>query len=158
MSVLNVQKIVALVLAAMGIFLLIQGMGMSYYGRFGPGAGFLAVWVGGLLAVLSLALLAQSVWSRVDLGPFMAEGQSYRRPFLLGLACVVAVLALPVLGFRLSMLIFILVVPNIVGRQKFLPTLAVAVIGSFGVAYVFESLLRVRLPVPGFEVLRMLGL
>ena len=43
MHTITIQKIVALVLAALAVFIIAEGMTLSYYGRFGPGSGFLPI-------------------------------------------------------------------------------------------------------------------
>ena len=157
MASLTVQKIVALLIAATGAFVLVEGLALPYYGLLGPGSGFMPTWVGAAVTGLALLLLAQSFIGTDDQGAFLAAGQSFRRPVVMGAACLALVIILPLLGFRLAMLVFLLAVPNILGRQRVLPMLVFAVLGSFGTAFVFEKLLLVRLPAAGLPILSGLG-
>lgn len=157
MRSLAVQRIVALVLTAIGLFLVQQGMQHTYYGRFGPGPGFFPIWVGALLAALSVLLFLQSCFLAEDLGRFIAEGALFRRPLILTAACAAVVPALAVFGFRLTMFVFVLLVPLILERQRWYVALAVAAVASLGTAYVFEQLLLVRLPHASLGFLNGLG-
>ncbi|ODT81235.1 MAG: hypothetical protein ABS76_12360 [Pelagibacterium sp. SCN 64-44] len=158
MSMITVQKMAAVLLMAGGAFIVWQGSLLTYYGRLGPGPGFLPVWVGGALLVLSTILLVQSFLASNDGEPFLPEKGAYKRPLLLALACLLTALALPVLGFRLTIFVFVLLVPLILGRQRWFVAVAVAAVMSFGTAYLFENLLNVRLPHIGIDALRALGL
>lgn len=158
MTTSSAQKIFSLVLAAVGGFILVQGMGLTYYGRFGPGSGFFAIWIGAPLLVLSVLLFTQTFWSREDMGQFFSGKGLWKRPLGLSLACAAVLPTLPLLGFRITMFFFVLLVPFILERQKWSTSLVVASVSSFGIAYVFETLLYLRLPQPSLSLLRSAGL
>ena len=158
MHTITIQKIVALVLAALAVFIIAEGMTLSYYGRFGPGSGFLPIWVGGLLLVLSLILAVQS-FRAADDGTLFLPGQgTYKRPLALAIACLLVLPALPLFGFRLTMFVFVLLVPAILERQRWPWAIAIAAIASFGIAAIFEGVLLVRLPHAAIAGLSHLGL
>jgi hypothetical protein len=154
----TVQRIVALVLTALGLFLVQQGMQHAYYGRLGPGSGFFPIWVGALLAALSFLLFLQSFFLAEDPGRFIPDGALFRRPLILAVACAAVVPALAVFGFRLTMFVFVLLVPFILERQRWYVSVAVAAVASFGTAYVFEHVLLVRLPHAHLPFLNGFGL
>jgi len=158
MHTITVQKVVALVLAALAVFIIAEGMTLSYYGRFGPGSGFLPIWVGGLLLVLSLILVVQSFRAADDGTLFLPGRGTYKRPLALALACLLVLPALPLFGFRLTMFVFVLLVPAILERQRWPWAIAIAAIASFGTAAVFENVLLVRLPHAAIGGLSHLGL
>jgi hypothetical protein len=158
MRTITIQKIMALVLVAISVFLIVEGTQHSYYGRFGPGSGFFPIWVGGLLLVLSLALLGQSLALAGDTRTFMPDGAAFKRPLILAAACVVVVPALSIFGFRLTMFVFVALVPMILQRQRWYVALSVAAVASFGAAYLFERVLYVRLPHVTLPFLAGLGL
>jgi putative tricarboxylic transport membrane protein len=62
------------------------------------------------------------------------------------------------LGFQLTMLLFLGSRLMVLGRQNLIVTAAVALVGSFGVYYVFTHWLDVQLPASSIEFLRNLGL
>ena len=158
MRTITAERIAALVLAAIGLFLVQQGAQYTYYGRFGPGSGFFPIWVGALLAGLSLMLFLQTFFVPRDLGRFIPDRALFRRPVILALACAVVLPALTIFGFRLTMFVFVALVPFIIERQRWYVSVAVAALASFGTAFVFERVLQVRLPHASLGILNGLGL
>jgi hypothetical protein len=148
--------------AAVGVFLAVQGRALGITGQFGPGPGpgFFAFWVGVALAVLSAGWFA-----RVTLGPAAPRPADLIPPRdgLLRVAAVVAALVgfgalLTAVGFDVAMFAFLLFLFLAFGREHRALKLALAVVGSIGVHYVLERLLRVPLPSASIELLRRLGL
>jgi len=152
-----VQKCTAVALLVLGMLTVWQGLGHSYYGRFGPGPGFFPVWVGALLMFMSAALLVSS-FRESQAEMFLPSPDSLKRLLLLGGACATLVPALGLLGFRVSMFVFALFLPQVLGRRPWVQSLAMAVAAGFLVAWVFESFLNVRLPRSSIPMLRTLGL
>lgn len=158
MRTITVQKIAALLLAGLGAFLLYHGAQGTYYGRFGPGSGFFPIWVGAFLTGMALILLIQSFVQAGDVSAFFPDREVLMRPLIVAAASVALVPALGLFGFRLSMFVFVLLMPMILARQKWWVALLIAVVASFGTAWVFESLLRVRVAHATIPFLNGLGL
>jgi len=144
---------------AIGVFLAWHGYRLKIEGLYGPGPGFFPFCIGLGIAVLSLIWLAQATWRPVPAMPadFLPE-----RPQLFGLVVIVAAMAafgmlLRPLGFNLAMLGLLLFLFFVIDRKHAVAKLAIAFIGSFGVHYVFEELLRVPLPYASLPLLRSLG-
>ena len=156
----RVCQVAGLGFFAVASFVVWQSLGMKYYTSFGPGPGFFPFWLGTLLAALSVAWLAQVSFREVE--P-MKEGFIPNRT---GTLCIVAVLLalvlvtwlMEIIGFRLTMLGFQLFLLAVLGRQNKLVTVSIALAGSFGVFYVFEHWLGIRLPYATLDFLRDLGL
>jgi putative tricarboxylic transport membrane protein len=146
------------VLIAAGAFLIVSGLQLRYYVRTGPGPGFFPVWIGALLAASSLYLLVETFRSRDGREPFFPTGEAAKRLGLIVMLLLAAWVALEYLGYRLAILGFALVAPRLFGKQSTVTTIVVALIASFGVAYVFEKWLGVWLPTPQIEFLQRLGL
>ncbi len=145
-------------LGGIGALFAVLGLKFDYYGLLGPGPGFFPVWIGLILAGSCLILLVQTFFRHDDPQPFFLSSAAARRVLGLAASLVAAWLVLDVVGFRLTVLAFALIVPHVLDRQRAVTTVVVAVTASFGVAYGFESWLLVQLPEPAFGWLRDLGL
>ena len=142
------------------LFVVYSGWRLKYYGALGPGPGFFPVWIGALLAVVGLVALVQT-WvgaARDDKRAFVDDHSGGRRVLAIVLALLGVGLGLKFLGFRLTMLVFVLMVPSIIERQKWWLRITLALLLSFGVGLVFERWLGVELPRPSIEWLQDAGL
>ncbi len=156
----RIFQVTALLFVALSAYVMVEAHNLHYYTDIGPGAGFFPFWLGGVLALLSLVWLAQ-----VSLRPVAAMEADFI-PDQGGKLRLLAILAalvlfnwlLTLLGFRLTMFGFLLFLLVTLGRQNLLVTLTVALVGSFGVDYVFQQWLQVYLPPPSIEFLLNLGL
>ena len=100
---------------AVALFVVWKSLGMKYYSSFGPGPGFFPFWLGALLAVLSIAWVAQVTFRQAE--P-MKEGFIPGRAGKLSIVAVFLALVLvtwlmEIIGFRLTMLgfqLFLLIV------------------------------------------------
>ena len=156
----RVHQAASLLVAAIGVFLVFQGVKLRLEGQVGPGPGFFPFWIGLALTLVSALWLVQ-----VSLRPATVTAASLLPPRrdLLTLVAVVAALILFMLvlrpiGFNLAMLGLLLFLFFVIDRQHAVAKLVIAVAGSFGVHYVFEQLLRVPLPFAELAFLRQLGL
>jgi putative tricarboxylic transport membrane protein len=126
-----------------------QAAALPYYTRIGPGPGFFPRWLCGILALLSLGVLARATLGRDDAATRIALPD--RQAALQIVGVVVALFAVAAatttLGFRLTMLAFYLVVLGMLGRWRWIETPVLAVLGSFAIYYLFVEWLRLPLPV-----------
>ena len=147
-----------LLFIAAGGFVVYSGLRLKYYGVLGPGPGFFPVWVGVLLVAACLLALGENLREGASSASFFSDPASGRRVLWVLLSLAALWLALKFAGFRLAMLGFVLVVPQVFGRQRPGRWLAVSLVLSFGVAYVFERWLGVELPAPALDSLQALSL
>jgi len=154
------QQLAAVIFTALGIFMVVEGHGLKLAGEFGPGPGFMAFVVGCLLTAVSLLWLVSLTLQ--PSAPFSAEALPEPGGWLRVFAILVAVVAFAalftVIGFKLSMLAFLMAAFLIFGRDHIVAKVIVAVVFSFGLDYVFEQLLRVPLPGASIDSLAALGL
>lgn len=140
-----------------GVAAAVGAMRLGYW-REGPGPGFFPLWMGVLLAVLSL-LWAVQTYRATAVPAEDAAPPGGRRDMLLilvGLAGVV--LLLDVIGYQLTMFIFLLFVLLVVTHRGWLEALIVAAVGGFGVYALFANVLQVYLPTASLGPLAQLGL
>lgn len=135
---------------------------MEYFSSLGPGPGFFPYWLGLLIAILSTIWIAQTLmaWRR-EAGTnaeFLPKGAGLVRVLSIVGALALIVLLMDTVGFQLSMLAFLVFLLIALGRVNPWLTIAVAVVGSFGLNYVFKTWLDVRLPLSSFSWLAGLGL
>lgn len=164
--------VVAALVVAIGAAAFIGSRSLGYWDDLGPGPGFFPLWLGVLLVVLGLIWFGQELRARLrpetpgtpesPNRPTADEEETpdYSLPTVLAILVSLCVLAacLELVGYQVSMLVFLLFHLLVVGRRGPLQSLVIAVIGSFGVFYAFTRLLTVPLPVSSIPFLRDLGL
>jgi putative tricarboxylic transport membrane protein len=147
-------------LCLLGIFLpaLVTSLGYSLTDALGPGPGFFPFWLSLIGAVLSAVMLAQATMAKADQGIAIGLAPdslaSDRRAALQAIGVLIALMAAAALfeplGYRLTMLPFIVVVLFILGARSPIAILLTALAGSFGVFHVFYHWLKVPLPIGEF--------
>lgn len=144
---------------ATGLMLLIcvlwawQSVQLSLFDRLGPGPGFFPFWLALLGSVLAVAVLVQVSASRAEgRETVFPRGAAAWRPAAVLLTVAMAGALMEWLGFRLAMLSFNVVLLVALGERRWWGIALFAVGGSFGVYYVFNSLLDVILPVGVFGI------
>ena len=152
----RVRQAAALIVTAIGVFLVLAGVRLRLEGQYGPGPGFLAFWVGLALAVLGPVWLVQVSLAPPPAPRPSAPGGPARVAAILGALAAFAVLLAP-LGFTLVMLGLLLGLFFAYDREHALAKVVVALVGSVGTHYVFERFLRVPLPDATLPSLRSLG-
>jgi putative tricarboxylic transport membrane protein len=163
---------VPVLLIALSVWTLASSVGLGYWTPIGPGPGFFPMWLAIVLGAMSAIWLVQRVRA-ISRPPqpveeattpedrameLLNEEPLELRKVLAVLGSLVAVTALlEVLGFQLSMLLFLLFQLKVLARRRWPLTIALAVLGSFGVFTVFTQLLSVNLPTASIPLLRSIG-
>jgi putative tricarboxylic transport membrane protein len=140
-------------LCLLGIFLpaLVTSLGYSLTDALGPGPGFFPFWLSLIGAVLSAAMLAQVTLAKTDEGIAVSSLAPDRQVALQAIGVLIALTAAAAvfepLGYRLTMLPFIVGLLLILGARSPIAIALTALAGSFGVFHVFYHWLKVPLPV-----------
>ncbi|HEX2922537.1 MAG TPA: tripartite tricarboxylate transporter TctB family protein [Chloroflexota bacterium] len=142
------------------VMVMLESRNLEYYTNLGPGPGFFPLWLSGILAALSLIWVIQQ--SREPSKP-LEEGfiptrtAVFRVVSILG-AIVLMGLLMDTVGFQLTALAFLLFLLLVLGRQNLALTLVIAIVGSFGLYYLFTTYLDVALPPSTIPFLAEVGL
>lgn len=156
----RVYQVASLPFIAMSMFVVLEARRMRYYTEYGPGPGFFPFWLGCLMLLLSAMWLLQVTFKSVEPmeSSFVPDRKGVLRLLSALVALVLFTVFVEVVGFRLAMLAFMLFVLMAFGRQNILVTVLISLLVSFGMFYVFQNWLDVRLPYADIEFLRNLGL
>jgi putative tricarboxylic transport membrane protein len=144
----RVSTIVWGLLFAFGGFIIHESLNHNYYGSdFGPGPGFFSFWLGILLMFLSLVQIVGTYRRPAEPLPndFIPGRAGIKRMLSILGALAASLLLMKTLGFSLTMLGFSIFLFRTLGRQSWWLTGILAVVGSFGMSYLF-GLLQVMLP------------
>ncbi len=156
----SASRVAAVIFLCSSIYVMAESHRLQYYDELGPGPGFFPFWLGLVIALLSVIWLIQL---RGQANEDMDKRFFSGRKGVLKVTCVVVALVaftlvVGSLGYKLTMLIFLLSLLTLLGRQNLLLTAGIALLGSFGVFYAFNNWLGVPLPPASIELLQNWGL
>lgn len=140
------DRVAGLVLLAFAGYIVVNSLSLGYVSGGVPGAGFLPLWAGVILAVSAIVILAKG-WKKPLSGPLIASRPLLWRTVVFGLGIVAMVLLMPHLGMVVTLGLFMLFgVPFLGARQPLKIAAAVLLVPLF-VYGLFKAVLQVPLPV-----------
>ncbi len=139
---------------AVGIYVLVSSVGLGLWTSLGPGPGLFPLAMGAVLAAMALVWLVQELRRPSEI----AEGVDRGLVIAVVVSLVILAAVMDLLGFQLSMFLFLLYHLKLRGRRTWVSSLIIAVAGSFGAFYAFNYGLNVALPVSAFPLLNTIGL
>jgi putative tricarboxylic transport membrane protein len=155
------HQVVALCFLAFSAYLMWESWSsMEYYTPLGPGTGFFPFWLGAVMGGLGIIWLVQV--SRRSGTPeeevsLPGRGGVVRIVSIIVSLAAAAVL-LDILGFQLTMFLFMTFMLMILGRQAIWMTLVIALVCSVGVYHLFGRYLDLQLPAASWAFLAGIGL
>ena len=136
-----------LALAALGTYIVSEARRWTYMGEDGPGAGFFPVWYGGVMVVLSLALVAGAVMRRPPAGaPEAMRWLDLGRALGCWAAFVACIALMKVVGFAIAFALLTWFIIAVMARRPQWIALTVAIVGAIAFYALFEMALDVSLP------------
>ncbi len=133
------------VLAALGVFIVVQAVRWDYMGADGPGPGFFPLWYGIVMIVLSLALAVSGATGRTESGePF--AWRKIGQALIVWVAFAAAIGLLPLLGFVIAFGLLVLFIVAVIYRRPMHVALSVAISSAVGFYVIFPVALDVALP------------
>ena len=139
----------------MSILVVVHSFKYSYGDDLGPGPGFFPFWLGLITGLLSLGLLLQTCLSKdlfSDAAALIPDRASIVRISIIVIGLLGVLALLNTLGFRISMMMFLIVLPLALGVKNKLIVLILAIAGSFGVFHIFYYWLKLPLPIGIFGI------
>lgn len=136
-----------LALAGLGTYIVSEARGWAYKGEDGPGPGFFPLWYGGVMIVLSLALVAGALLRRPPAGaPTAVRWRDLGRALGCWAAFVACIALMKVVGFAIAFALLAWFIIAVMARRPQGIALAVAIGGAIGFYVLFEMALDVALP------------
>lgn len=155
----RIHQIAAVCFMALSGYVMVASVKMEYYTILGPGPGFFPFWLGLTMGGLSLIWFIQvSMQSgKPKDGTFLPEKKGVFQ-ILSILSALSAAAVMDIIGFQLTMFLFMVFLLRVVGRSSLWTTLIIAIVNSVGVYHLFGRYLDVQLPASSLAVLAALGL
>lgn len=134
-----------------GVFVLILGLAvvffssqLTYYSEFGPGPGFLPLWVGIIITACAVYVIVDLLKKHGGTGEFFKLRT--RLGFQIFIAIIITFLLLPVVGFAIGLALFIGVTMRMMGKHHWALCSLTTVVTAIGIHFVFVSWLTIPLP------------
>ena len=139
---------------AVGVYVLVSSLELGLWTSLGPGPGLFPFAMGAVLVSMSV------VWLLQELRRPSETPDGVDRGLVIAVVVSLAVLAavMDLLGFQLSMFLFLMYHLKVRGRRTWVSSLIIALAGSVGAFYAFNYGLNVALPVSAFSPLNLIGL
>jgi len=134
----------AVVVLILGLAVIFFSSQMEYYSEFGPGPGFLPLWVGICITGFASYLILNILRKHEKVGAFFKPRT--REGFKLLLIIIVSFFLLPFLGFSIGFGLFAGITMRIMGRHGWVACGLTAVGIAIGIRYVFGQWLSIPLP------------
>jgi hypothetical protein len=139
-----------------GVVVLLLGVGimffstqLQYMSEYGPGPGFLPLWLGVGITACALGVLYQQLRRGGRTGAFFQPRTRIGMKMLI--IIVGAFLLLPYLGFSVALTVFSFVSMRLIGKHGALLCVITAVATGIGVHYIFAEWLSIPLPTGVFN-------
>lgn len=139
-------------LAALGVYIIVEAWQWEYLGDDGPGPGFFPLWYGIAMVVLALLLIGGNLLRRAAAVHAAApvDWRKIRHALMTWAAFAVSIALLKLLGFLASFALLTFFVVAGIYRRPLRAALTVAVGSALGFYLLFPLALNVSLPVGVF--------
>jgi hypothetical protein len=140
--------------AAVGVYVLVSSIALGLWTSLGPGPGLFPFAMGAVLVAMSVIWLVQELRHPSE----TVEGVDRQLVIAVVLSLMILAAVMDLLGFQLSMFLFLMYHLKLRGRRTWISSLIIALAGSVGAFYAFNYGLNVTLPVSAFPLLNTIGL
>jgi hypothetical protein len=134
-----------------GVIVLLLGLAviyfssqLEYYSEFGPGPGFLPLWVGICITICAVALIVNLLRKHGKAGAFFKPKTKEGLKILL--LIIATFLLLPVFGFSIGFGLFAGVTMRVMGKHRWVGCTLTAIGIALGIRFVFAQWLSIPLP------------
>lgn len=141
------DQVLAIIWIGLGVLVGVQGQSLPYMSRFGPGPGFLLVWLAGFCIVLGLLLLLQLTFRPARMGSFaLPDALSAWRMAFVMFGFFAFVFFANSVGFLICVAVLSFLLLLVVEGKGWKLSLLVSALMTAGFWIVFEFSLQLRLP------------
>ena len=133
-----------IVVLALGITVVFFSSRLEYMSEFGPGPGFLPLWLGIGLAVCSIGVILKVLKRKDKTGVFFRPRTRVGLK-ILGLI-ILTYLLLPVFGFSVGLALFTASSMLLIGKHRWIPCGITAVVTAIAIRLIFVLWLSIPLP------------
>jgi len=140
--------------AAVGVYVLVSSIELGLWTSLGPGPGLFPFAMGAVLVAMAVLWLLQELRRPSE----TAEGVDRGLVIAVVLSLTILAAVMDLLGFQLSMFLFLMYHLKLRGHRSWISSLITALAGSVGAFYAFNYGLNVSLPVSAFPLLNTIGL
>jgi putative tricarboxylic transport membrane protein len=155
----HAQRTVAVIFAALSVYVIEQALRLGVYSSIGPGAGFFPLFLGGIFGGLTvLWVILEVVPLQPGAATFFPSGASTLRVVAVLAALLFWIFSAEWLGFTITTFLFLGFLLAVLAKSRLTLAVPLAAVASIGSSYVFQHWLNVALPVSAFDFLRTLGL
>ncbi len=144
---INARYLIGGVLLVCAVFIFREALSYQYYGKLVPGPGFFPVWLSGLLVLLSILYIIDSIRSeKVALKDILPQGKELKKVLALLGGMILFIVMVPYTGFLTASIVLLLILFSL--DYKWYSGILIS--GAVGITacYVFKNFLSVPLP-PG---------
>jgi len=134
------------VLAALGVYIVMQSLAWEYSGPDGPGPGFFPFWYGVAMVALSLLLVVNAVRRSGGERQGAIDWPAIKRALSTWAAFALSVALMNWLGFLLSFALLTFFIVAVVFRRSLIAAGVTAVVTALGFYLVFPVALSLELP------------
>jgi putative tricarboxylic transport membrane protein len=139
----------AVIMLGLSAVVIVGMSGYAYWSDFAPGPAFAPYLIAGAGIMLSLLLLVMTLRGDREPAPW-PEPVGRSRVLFTAIGLLLFVAALPVLGFTLTGIVFMMVLLVVVLRRRWVPSLATTAITVGLIQGIFIQWLSVKLPTGPF--------
>jgi putative tricarboxylic transport membrane protein len=136
------------VLAALGVYIVMQSLAWEYSGPDGPGPGFFPFWYGVAMVALSLLLIVNAARKSANEGesPGSVDWPATGRALSTWLAFALSVALMGWLGFLISFALLTFFIVAVIFRRPLMTAGITAVVSALAFHLMFPVVLSVSLP------------
>jgi putative tricarboxylic transport membrane protein len=149
-----------LALVALGLYVAVEARSLGLWTDLGPGPGLLPLLLGIALLGLTGLWVVQTLLQRRSGADDERPNEPLDRTYVVGVVGGLILLAavMDLLGFQISMALFLFAELKWLGRQRWWVAAVVALVGSVGTFVLFDRVLGVQLPLSLLPTLSGIGL
>jgi hypothetical protein len=136
--------IAGVIVLLLGVAVIYFSSQLEYYSEFGPGPGFLPLWIGICITGCATYLIFNMLKKDKKVGSFLKPRA--REGFKLLILIIATFLLLPLLGFSIGFGLFAGITMRAIGRHQWVSCGLTAIGIAIGIRFVFVHWLSIPLP------------